>query len=81
MSTLSTRGDYSIATDKARFDTAAIQAFLTQSYWSPGIPIVLSTRDARELHKQFGYTELADPSRLMERYDPTVYTRDTERAR
>lgn len=152
MSTLSARGEYSITTDKTRFDIEAIHAFLAQSYWSPGIPIsvveraisnslcfglfdgdrqigfarmitdratfayladvyiaepyrgkglakwlletihsfddlqglrriMLATRDAHELYKQFGYTELADPSRLMERHNPTVYSLDTERAR
>ena len=30
--------DYEITTDAARFDVSAIHAFLTQSYWSPGIP-------------------------------------------
>ena len=29
---------YEISTDPARLDVAAIHAFLTQSYWSPGIP-------------------------------------------
>jgi GNAT superfamily N-acetyltransferase len=29
---------YEISTDPARFDVDAIHAFLTQSYWSPGIP-------------------------------------------
>ena len=29
---------YEITTDPARFDVTAIHAFLTQSYWSPGIP-------------------------------------------
>ena len=28
-----------ITTDPARFDVEAIHAFLTTSYWSPGIPI------------------------------------------
>lgn len=152
MSTLSTRGEYLITTDRTRFEIEAIHKFLTQSYWSPGVPIsvveraisnslcfgvfdgnrqigfariitdratfayladvyilesyrgkglakwllevihslddlqglrriMLATRDAHELYKQFGYTELADPSRLMERYDPTVYIRDTESTR
>jgi GNAT superfamily N-acetyltransferase len=30
--------DYEISTDRARLDVDAIHAFLTQSYWSPGIP-------------------------------------------
>jgi len=29
---------YEISTDAARLDVDAIHAFLTQSYWSPGIP-------------------------------------------
>lgn len=29
---------YEISTDPARLDVGAIHAFLTQSYWSPGIP-------------------------------------------
>lgn len=34
----SERGGYLISTDKARLDVAAIHAYLTRSYWSPGIP-------------------------------------------
>src|SRR6185503_12358753 len=30
--------EYEITTDRARLDIGAIHAFLTQSYWSPGIP-------------------------------------------
>lgn len=30
--------DYAIRTDASRFDLDAIHAYLTQSYWSPGIP-------------------------------------------
>lgn len=29
---------YEISTDPSRFDVTAIHAFLTQSYWSPGVP-------------------------------------------
>jgi GNAT superfamily N-acetyltransferase len=29
---------YEISTDPARLDVGAIHAFLTESYWSPGIP-------------------------------------------
>jgi GNAT superfamily N-acetyltransferase len=32
------RGEYSITTDRRRFDLVAIHAFLTRSYWSPGVP-------------------------------------------
>ena len=30
--------DYEISTDHARLDIPAIHAFLSQTYWSPGIP-------------------------------------------
>lgn len=32
------RGEYAISTDTKRLDLATIHAYLTQSYWSPGIP-------------------------------------------
>lgn len=32
------RGDYVISTDRSRIDVAAVHAFLSRSYWSPGIP-------------------------------------------
>jgi GNAT superfamily N-acetyltransferase len=32
------RDGYTISTDKSRFDVTAIHAYLTRSYWSPGIP-------------------------------------------
>jgi GNAT superfamily N-acetyltransferase len=31
-------GDYEISTDPKRLDVAVVHAYLTQSYWSPGIP-------------------------------------------
>jgi GNAT superfamily N-acetyltransferase len=34
----SVRGEYVVSTDRARIDVAAVHAFLSQSYWSPGIP-------------------------------------------
>jgi len=34
----SVRGDFVISTDRARIDIAAVHAFLSRSYWSPGIP-------------------------------------------
>jgi len=33
--------DYSISTDQDRLDVKAIHAFLSTSYWSPGIPITV----------------------------------------
>ena len=140
------RGDYAISTDVQRLDVPAIHAFLSRSYWSPGIPLalvqraidhslcfglfhrdeqvgfgrvvtdrasfayladvyvleahrgrglskwlievvrahpdlqglrrfLLATRDAHELYRQFGFKELAHPSRLMEVLDLDVYAR------
>jgi GNAT superfamily N-acetyltransferase len=34
----SVRGEYTISTDRSRIDVAAVHAFLSTSYWSPGIP-------------------------------------------
>ena len=138
------RGEYEISTDPQRLDVAAVHAYLTQSYWSPGIPravvertianslcfglycgaeqvgfarvvtdratfayladvfildphrgkglskwlmefvkghedlqglrrFMLATRDAHGLYRQFGFTELANPSRMMEILQPNVY--------
>ena len=33
-----TRGPYIVSTDAARLDLDVIHGFLTQSYWSPGVP-------------------------------------------
>ena len=32
------RGEYVVSTDKARIDVPAVHAFLSSTYWSPGIP-------------------------------------------
>jgi len=40
---------YEISTDPARLDIDAIHAFLTQSYWSPGIPRATVARASRSL--------------------------------
>lgn len=34
---------------------------------------MLATRDAHGLYRQFGFTELANPSRMMEILQPDVY--------
>ena len=36
---------------------------------------MLATRDAHGLYAQYGFTELHDPARFMERWDPDVYKR------
>jgi len=38
------RGEHTISTDPDRFDVPAIHAYLTRSYWSPGIPRVTVER-------------------------------------
>ena len=38
---------YEISTDNARLDVVAIHAYLTRSYWCPGIPIETVTRAVR----------------------------------
>lgn len=35
------RGEYTISTDRKRLDVAAVHAFLSQSHWSPGIPLTV----------------------------------------
>jgi GNAT superfamily N-acetyltransferase len=41
------RGDYLISTDPARLDPAAIQAYLTSSYWARGIPLATVEKSLR----------------------------------
>ena len=38
---------YEISTDPARLDITAMHAYLTRSYWSPGIPLATVERAAR----------------------------------
>src|SRR5262245_16076544 len=38
---------YEISSDQARLDLDAIHAYLTRSYWSPGIPRAIVERAAR----------------------------------
>lgn len=144
MSARKLANDYEVSDDKHRLDVTAIHAYLTQSYWSPGIPkavveraiegslcfgvyrqsqqvgfarvitdkatfayladvfvleahrgrglskrlmqsiaahpdlqglrrFMLATRDAHSLYQQFGFTEVATPSRLMEILRPGAY--------
>lgn len=138
--------EYTITTDKRRLDLNAIHAFLSQTYWSPGVPLdvvkkaienslafgvlrgqeqvgfarvvtdkatfayladvyvleghrgkglskrllqeieahedlqglrrfLLATKDAHGLYAQFGFKELANPSRMMEKLNPDAYKR------
>jgi GNAT superfamily N-acetyltransferase len=36
---------------------------------------LLATRDAHALYRKFGFTDVADPSTLLTRHDPDIYTR------
>jgi len=46
-STESALAKYEISTDPARLDFKAIHAYLTRSYWSPGIPLATVEQAAR----------------------------------
>jgi GNAT superfamily N-acetyltransferase len=56
-------GGYEISTDPARLDIAAIHAYLTRSYWSPGIPYAIVERAARN-SLCFGLYEKAGGSQV-----------------
>ena len=43
----SRRDDYLISTDPARLDVTAIHAYLTRSYWCPGIPRAVVEKSVR----------------------------------
>ncbi len=47
MSSIEAANDYEISTDPARLDIGAMHAYLTRSYWSPGIPRATVERAAR----------------------------------
>jgi GNAT superfamily N-acetyltransferase len=38
------RGEFTVSTDPASFNIPAIHAYLTRSYWSPGIPLDIVER-------------------------------------
>ncbi|HEX6565601.1 MAG TPA: GNAT family N-acetyltransferase [Chthoniobacterales bacterium] len=37
---------------------------------------MLATADAHELYRRFGFAELSQPDRFMQRHDPDVYTKN-----
>jgi N-acetylglutamate synthase-like GNAT family acetyltransferase len=41
-----TQNDFTISTDKSKLDFNYVHAFLTQSYWSPGVPMEIVKRAA-----------------------------------
>jgi GNAT superfamily N-acetyltransferase len=54
---------YEISTDPARLDIAAMHAFLSRCYWSPGIPLATVERAARH-SLCFGLYEKASGSQV-----------------
>jgi ribosomal protein S18 acetylase RimI-like enzyme len=38
------RGEFTVSTDRARLDLAAVHEFLSTSYWAPGIPLEIVRR-------------------------------------
>ena len=139
--------EYTITTDKRHLDLSAIHAFLSQTYWSPGVPFavvekaienslafgifygreqvgfarvvtdkatfayladvyvleahrgkglskrliaeiqaheelqglrrfLLATKDAHGLYAQFGFKELANPTLMMEKWNPYAYNQE-----
>lgn len=59
----STDAAYEVSTDPARLDIAAMHAYLTRSYWSPGIPFATVERAARN-SLCFGLYERATGSQV-----------------
>jgi len=57
-STDNAHAGYEISSDPARLDVAAMHAYLTRSYWSPGIPFATVERAARN-SLCFGLYEIA----------------------
>jgi len=47
------KNEYLISTDKSKIDVEYVHAFLTQSYWSPGVP-VQTVKKAMENSLSFG---------------------------
>lgn len=39
---------------------------------------LLATKDAHELYRQFGFTELNNPNRFMEKWNPDVYLKNRD---
>ncbi len=52
---------FTISTDPAKLDIAAITDMLTRAYWAKG-----RTRDAHELYSQYGWKPPAHPETWME---------------
>ena len=61
-----TKDGFTISTDKNKIDIDYVHAFLTQSYWSPGIPMETVKRAMEnslcfgiyDNHKQIGYARM-----------------------
>ncbi len=60
-----------VVTDYATFAWIA-DVFILDSFQGKGLGTWLSTKDAHELYRKFGFTELKRPERWMERFDPKM---------
>jgi GNAT superfamily N-acetyltransferase len=83
-----TRGDYTISTERHRLDVAAIHRFLSQSYWSPGIPAAIVERAIANSicfglfhdHEQVGFARVAT-DRATFAYLADVYVLEAHRGK
>lgn len=51
-----------------------LMAFLQEQPWTKGLRrIMLSTLDAHELYRQYGFNDISKPSSLMEIYRPGIH--------
>ena len=82
------RGDFSISTDPARLDRAAIREFLAASYWAPGVPQDVVDRSIEgslsfglyEAERQIGFARVIT-DRATFAYLADVYVLDEWRGR
>jgi len=82
------RGVYLITMDKARLDVGAIHAFLTRSYWSPGVPLgIVATAIEHSLcfglfceERQVGFARVVTDQATFA-YLADVYVLETHRGR
>ncbi len=82
------RAPYVISTDPARFDLDAIHAYLTRSYWSPGIPRDTVARAVQNSlcaglyldHQQIGFARVVTDAATYA-YLCDVYILEDHRAR
>ena len=82
------RGEYTISTDRSRIDVTAVHAFLSRTYWSPGIPESVLRRAIDGAisfgiyhgHEQVGFARVIT-DRATYAYLSDVYVLDAHRGR